>query len=575
MPGMAVQAPVGRRLRRALGPVAAMLLATLAIAASARADDLRIDDSYAGDGVAKIRLGGARSVDVTTDEATGRSWVLLSVAGDGVAVVELDGSGHQVDSFGIQAASIPSLDAAVTPVAIARQADGALVVVAQKRGTSSAVVFRLTPAGKLDPSYGVGGIRQFSLNPSTEEGWEYSPPASGPTALTIDSSGRAVVAGNAVAPGNSQYQQGGIDAWAARLTTTGDLDPGFSGDGRASAGMSIQYSRFPTSRMSGDFVNTVVVLDDGSVCTDGYIIVYDDFAPVPPPRPGEFCWYSTGDPLRVGFLEQDSGETVAAIRAPDDGIYRVDSRYDSVNSPPFTYGHFNRGGDISLVDPATAPGAHFNPTDVDVLGGDAIVAGAGNAEPNAPLGPALFVMPAAGGAPVDALPLDLGAGTAVAVAADSADGAVVALDLDDDADGVASVARVTTAAPDEPEGPGGPGPDDPGGDPPDEDPGHLSLGRLSSPRTFARLVRRGADIEVACSRECSVRLDLVASRRAVKRFDLPGRRLTGYSESLVGGTLYTAHLPIHGATSARLLRTPEAATRRLHLRVAASVTYAG
>jgi uncharacterized delta-60 repeat protein len=77
-----------------------------------------------------------------------------------------------------------------------------------------ALVAKLTGAGALDPAYGSGGKRVFSVGDDATV-----------TALALQSDHKVVAAGTRTAAGS-------VDSLVARLTPDGDLDPTFNGSGR-------------------------------------------------------------------------------------------------------------------------------------------------------------------------------------------------------------------------------------------------------------------------------------------------------------------------------------------------------
>lgn len=77
-----------------------------------------------------------------------------------------------------------------------------------------ALVAKFTASGALDPAYGTGGKRSFSVGDDATV-----------NALALQSDGNVVAAG-------TRTTGGSVDSLVARLTTDGDLDPAFNGSGR-------------------------------------------------------------------------------------------------------------------------------------------------------------------------------------------------------------------------------------------------------------------------------------------------------------------------------------------------------
>jgi uncharacterized delta-60 repeat protein len=134
--------------------------------------------------------------DLDTTFGGGDGWVLTDLGGEDIA-----------------------LDVAVDSA-------GRIVLVGDREtsaGNSEAAVLRYTTAGEPDPTFGGGdGIVLFRFGTGTHD----SAPA-----VAIDGSNRIVVAGNYGEPPCPSFCNTGV----VRLTESGQLDPTFSGDGKASA----------------------------------------------------------------------------------------------------------------------------------------------------------------------------------------------------------------------------------------------------------------------------------------------------------------------------------------------------
>jgi len=140
--------------------------------------------------------------------AAGEDWdtQIVRLAPDGSPVEEFAGDGVLTLDLGEgEDASAPVI--AVTP-------DGTVVVAVQV--DDKIVVEQVLPDGSRDAEYAGDGAAVFSLG---ELG------SGAPTDVEVDDAGRAVIAGTAIQPGSGQ------DAGVARLTTAGELDPGFAEDG--------------------------------------------------------------------------------------------------------------------------------------------------------------------------------------------------------------------------------------------------------------------------------------------------------------------------------------------------------
>ena len=137
-------------------------------------------------------------------------------------IARLTPGGDLDRSFGIRGVSTIDCDSACAPVGIAHQADGKLVVGATRPGVTSLqksnfVALRLNDNGTLDRSYGRAGFAtaDFGLGPDEA------------TAFALDSTGAAVVAGQAVDWVRDQIYLG-----ALRFRPDGGLDPSFGDRGK-------------------------------------------------------------------------------------------------------------------------------------------------------------------------------------------------------------------------------------------------------------------------------------------------------------------------------------------------------
>lgn len=127
---------------------------------------------------------------------------------------------------------------------VAIQPDGRIVVVGNRGGVQeSLAVLRLLENGSLDPSFSGNGVATADIGVNAEG-----------RAVVVQPDGAIVVGGDAEFPG------GAFDDIAfARFTTSGDLDPSFSGDGV------FTYSRPGAS----DAVLTMALEPDGRILAAG------------------------------------------------------------------------------------------------------------------------------------------------------------------------------------------------------------------------------------------------------------------------------------------------------------------
>src|SRR5262249_36091747 len=125
----------------------------------------------------------------------------------------------------------------------ALQTDGKIVVAGPPASGGAGTVARYTPSGALDTSFGSGGsvaVTFFKNQPTNLD------------AITLDSSGRIVVAGNAYSVKKQDY------IGVARLTSTGSLDGSFGNKGEV------------LIPLSGSELHGVVIQPNGQIVVAGY-----------------------------------------------------------------------------------------------------------------------------------------------------------------------------------------------------------------------------------------------------------------------------------------------------------------
>lgn len=211
----------------------------------------RLSDPSPGDNGRSRRLGGVGALlALALAIAASQAWAAAgdldhAFSGDGKRTIAF-GSGNGTDQGS----------------AVALQSDGKIVVAGYSdRGGSSAhdfAVIRLKPNGNLDKSFSGNGRVTFDFPDSTFDDEAY--------AVAIQPNGRIVVAG-------FSYRTATINDFAvARLTTHGNLDSSFSGDGRKT----IAFHNGAAS----DGGNAVALQRDGKIVVVGYSTP-SDVAPNP------------------------------------------------------------------------------------------------------------------------------------------------------------------------------------------------------------------------------------------------------------------------------------------------------
>ena len=184
-----------------------------------------LDTSFSGDGKVLVPVGsGADYGNAVALAADGDVVVAGSSVGstEDIAVVRLTSTGVLDTAFsgdGITTVAVGSGDDLARAVAIA--ADGDLIVagtadVTAGSTTEDIAVVRLTPAGMLDTAFSGDGMTTVAVGSGDDEG----------RGLVVLDDGRIVVVGES-------HDGSSDDVAVVRLTSTGALDTGFSGDGKA------------------------------------------------------------------------------------------------------------------------------------------------------------------------------------------------------------------------------------------------------------------------------------------------------------------------------------------------------
>jgi uncharacterized delta-60 repeat protein len=214
--------------------------------------DGTLDDEFSGDGRIIAAVGAeSAAVDVAVqpdgkivvaasseDSSFQDSLVLLRYDADGTPDATFSGDGQLVASVGFGA----------RPTAMALQADGRIVVVADEFDT--AYVASYTSDGAPDSSFSGDGVASFGEEQLTR-----------PSGVAIDSDGKVVVVGQA----ESETFGGADDFAVARLTTFGEPDSTFSGDG-------VEHTEFVNPDPDGsneDTARDVVIQADGKIVVGG------------------------------------------------------------------------------------------------------------------------------------------------------------------------------------------------------------------------------------------------------------------------------------------------------------------
>ncbi|MDQ3934535.1 MAG: hypothetical protein M3340_07875 [Actinomycetota bacterium] len=199
-------------LRRTRTSIAAALACLALTSPAALAADGDLDPTFGEGGVATT-LAESERARMALQPDGGIIVAGHNVGGDvNLHVHRLTASGQRDMTFGGGDGRFSALGGLVGPVAI--QPDGKIVVSGTRHPDQlgDAILYRLTPEGVLDPTFGDGGRVQFDYGPDAA--------FSTVTAVALQADGRILVAGH-----------GGHRFAAARLDPDGSFDESFSGDG--------------------------------------------------------------------------------------------------------------------------------------------------------------------------------------------------------------------------------------------------------------------------------------------------------------------------------------------------------
>jgi uncharacterized delta-60 repeat protein len=181
------------------------------------------------------------------------NWDLNDGSGSQVFLARFDSAGVADPVFGTAGIVFPTLPGLThtTAEALVLQADGSIVVAgsAGPAGSRQGLIFRVTSAGELDPTFATGGV--FVLDnpslPGTDFGFTDLKPAAGDSL---------------VASG------GGGDLVLVKISGAGVADAGFGTDGVAAFNVR-SYTTAEGTGPSFDTANAIAVLSDGRILVAG------------------------------------------------------------------------------------------------------------------------------------------------------------------------------------------------------------------------------------------------------------------------------------------------------------------
>jgi uncharacterized delta-60 repeat protein len=202
-----------------------------------------LDPTFSGDGLLQTHLGNSRNQTATAVEPDGRILVQETTEG-GSVVARFNPDGTPDATFGTNGqVTLPTDPDGEGHIAVG--ADGLIyVMVLTPVYTTSAGVYRLTPDGQIDTTFGTGGVAALPFATFWAAG------------LTVQPDGKVVIVGTTTVI----HPSGSPEEFAvARLLPTGAADPSFGDGGRFS------YAGPPGEWPSHDATYDVAVAPDGKI----------------------------------------------------------------------------------------------------------------------------------------------------------------------------------------------------------------------------------------------------------------------------------------------------------------------
>lgn len=500
-----------RGIAAALGCAALCLLAP-----SAAQAEIGLDPSYAGDGVFETVYEGGfvteQSLAADGDRAVIAALIRTSNGETLPNVLRLNGAGAPDETFdgnGVVKLRGELADRHVSGVAVGPTSD-VFVLLAPVFFNSSPGVVHLGSDGALDATYAGDGLLDLPV---------------GSEAFAVDGAGRLLAAATE-----------DDDIALYRYASDGRPDDGFGSGGRVAAGA--------TSAVRAE---AVVATTDLGACASGQSAGFVS----------TFCVDEAGTVTMPPDGEPVLGATTSngELAAVPGGRYVSSFSYASTN-----YG--SSFGSSALSQAFRFPGEGAGPTKgypraIAAVGADrALIAGSSTTGPGSSWLPAFVLVDTTErrDAPVDSW-LASGTGTAtdvLDVATDSADRPLALLSGDTNTLAIARLAIDESVDPrDRPE---------------------LRLGRLRAPDGLGALLRRGARFSALCTADCSLRAELVVSRRAAKSLGLRNRVVDRFRGPLTSGIKYVVRMSVRGGV-ARKARRAAMAPADLGLRVRSQVDF--
>jgi uncharacterized delta-60 repeat protein len=317
-----------------------------------------MDATFGSDGIAVFAVTSSFDVHGLGIQPNGDVIVGGDInANSPVALIALNFVGQKDTSFGTQGVAEPALNAFDGLSDLAIDAGGNIDAAIRNNdssGNSFISVYRFVSNGQLDPNYGTGGEADL-VTPSLQAQSEN---------LTIDSSGRAVVAGGAFDNSGQGF------AILARFDATGHPDSTFASGG------------FVTTQIGSDAADvavTPVIQSDGKIVVAGisdtvyYLARYGDAQVTPPPPPSTPVHLDSNGNLVIPGTNGNDNFQVTAAPGGVDVIYNgVDAGVFAPTGIIIATG--KNGDDVINIDPSVTIAASIN----GGAGNDSLTGGSGN-----------------------------------------------------------------------------------------------------------------------------------------------------------------------------------------------------
>jgi uncharacterized delta-60 repeat protein len=205
-----------------------------------------LDATFGAGGIAAVDFGATEFGEALARQADGRILVAGRSSATGAVVARLRATGVLDPDFG--SGGRVTLPGGGSVGAVLMQPDRTIVVAGNASGSATMTVTRLKPDGSLDGTFGSAGTTTVAFG-------SLANPLGG---AVRQANGKIVIAG---------YTQDGEDVAVARLDASGSLDPTFGTGGRATVDFG-----------TATFGNAVALAPNGRIVVVGQKTGGDDFA---------------------------------------------------------------------------------------------------------------------------------------------------------------------------------------------------------------------------------------------------------------------------------------------------------